>query len=333
MLTSAKIHKKTASQYIIHYLNNGLSEFDQRKVMELDSPDFRIKMQKCSAEKYKDIKIYDNATFTISAMIKCELENLLPTIDKVLMLDGDIIVKGDLTELYEEDISDVLIGMTKDLGASQATIGCVQDVPNYCNVGVMLMNLKRMRKERAGEQFIQTKLTAPDSWIWVEQDPINWVCRNSLRLLHLKWNSMVSVFRTQEWSMEAINKFYNTNYKSMRELEDDAVILHFAAFNKPWRNKLYPYSSLYQKYYNESPYGDTELEHIVEKEQNVDYQAYKTKIKLFGFLPFLSVNDQQHRRDCYIFGFLKLFKLRKKEKKKQLLLFGFIPFISWKTRF
>lgn len=333
MLTSAKVNKHIESKYVIHYLSNGLSDFDKRKVMELSSPDFRVEIQECNADKYKDIKVYSDATFTISAMIKCELGELLPSVDKVLMLDGDIIVKGDLTALYEEDISDVLIAMVKDLGASQATIGCVQEVEHYCNVGVMLMNLDVMRREHTGEQFIQTKLAAPDSWIWVEQDPINWVCRNRLRLLHLKWNAMVSVFRTQQWPMTAINSFYNTNYSTMRELEDDAVILHFAAFNKPWKNRLYPYFCVYQKYYNLSPYSNTELEHIVDSEPVVINEVSNIKIKLFSCLPFLLIKDKPHRKDCYMLGFIRLFKLRKTGRKRQLLLFGFLPVLSWKTYF
>lgn len=48
-------------------------------------------------------------------MIKCELAELLPHLDKVLFLDGDILVMGDLGELYDIDLGSNIVAAMREL--------------------------------------------------------------------------------------------------------------------------------------------------------------------------------------------------------------------------
>lgn len=325
MLTSAKINKHIESKYVIHYLSNGLSDFDKRKVMELSSADFRVEIQECNADRYKAVVIPNNATFTVSTMIKCELEDLLPHVDKVLMMDGDILVKGDLTELYTTELKDLVVAAVKDLPAHRCGIADTIGVKHYFNCGVLLLNLELMRREKLGDKIIQTKLQAPESWTLGEQDPFNWVCVSRLKLMPLKWNSMPMVYRRDNISLNEINGFYGTDYKSMRELEDDAVVMHFAAA-KPWKNRFALFSTLWQKYYDMSPYGDTEIDY-----EEVPHNKYCiTKVRLFGFVPILQIVRKEQRTYVCLPGGAKLFKLIRKNLKSKLLLFNLIPIMSWK---
>ena len=49
-------------------------------------------------------------------LLKFDLPNLLKRYQKVLYLDGDILVKGDLFELYDTDISSVMCAAAYDTG-------------------------------------------------------------------------------------------------------------------------------------------------------------------------------------------------------------------------
>ena len=80
---------------------------------------------------------------------------MFPEYKKGLYLDSDIIVLGDISKLYNNDIQDNIIGACVDMS--------IQDVPEflnyvenavgidrakYVNSGVLLMNLEKMREEK-----------------------------------------------------------------------------------------------------------------------------------------------------------------------------------------
>ena len=74
------------------------------------------------------------------------LDKLLPnSIDRILYLDGDTIVRGDLTELWNTDLKDCVIGMgiepTVDKKRKSA-LG-LSKLP-YHNSGVLLIDLKKV---------------------------------------------------------------------------------------------------------------------------------------------------------------------------------------------
>ncbi len=324
MLTSAKIHKSSQSRYCIHVLCNNMSAYYQRKFLELSTDDFRILIVECDSNKYEDINMPPN--ITSSTMIKCDLAELLPNVDKLLLLDGDIIVKKDLKELYEVDLSNKLVAATNDMvGMVNMKLHELVKVERYFNAGVMLLNLKLMRHERIGQKIIDTKRSAPSTWVLGEQDPFNKVCDGRSVILPASWNIQITLFRHMEHSIDAINDFYGTSYSSYTEMEDDAGILHFC-FLKPWKNKLLDYAPLWQKYHDISPYGDTSLTH-----QN-DYpfipQITIKNIKLFGLLPIIHITENELRKECVLFGLIRLFKVKKRKNMRKVYLFGFLPLFS-----
>lgn len=115
MLTSARYNKSPERSYIIHVLGNNLSEFSQRKFRELERPDFSLRFYRCSSERYADIRLPQGTPWSLSTMIKCELAELLPQLDKVLFLDGDILVMGDLGELYDIDLGSNIVAAMREL--------------------------------------------------------------------------------------------------------------------------------------------------------------------------------------------------------------------------
>lgn len=330
MLASARLNKNADSIYEIHCLCNGMSNFGKKKLSELHRDDFLIHILDCQSEKYANVKLPPG--ITASTMIKCDIAELLPHVDKILLLDGDILVKKDLLEIWQTDITDNIVAAVDDMVA-MVDLGCHQllDVQRYFNAGVMLLNLDMMRKENLGQKIIATKEAAPDSWRYGEQDPFNKVCDGSLVSLPLKWNMTPMTFRHLEHSIESINKFYGTSYGNYTEMEDDAGIIHFSAF-KPWRNRLMPYTPIWQKYYNLSPYGDTNLEH--EPEYPKILHVTEGNISLFGCIPFISIKENELRKVCSLFGFLRLYKLKKRNNIRKFYLFGFLPIYSysWITR-
>ena len=60
--------------------------------------------------------------------------------DKLLYLDVDLVVTGDLYTVFSESLGDKDIGMVKD------EVGSYWLGKNYCNSGVLLMDLTKLRE-------------------------------------------------------------------------------------------------------------------------------------------------------------------------------------------
>ncbi len=94
--------------------------------------------------------------------------------DKVLYLDTDIMLNGDITKLYNTDISNYELGVVLD------RYGKFFIKPSYFNSGVLLMNMQKIKEsnllERVRKMCEQKKLPFPD------QDALNKLCKSKLYL-------------------------------------------------------------------------------------------------------------------------------------------------------
>lgn len=152
--------------------------------------------------------------------------------EKVLCLDSDLIVEMDLVELYEIDIENYYIAGVRDLypilypnfASSYAEQYNIKNFCDYINCGVLLMNLKLMRKDNIVEVFLN-ELKKKN--LWLDQDIFNRVCSGRIRLIDWKYNHITSY----------TNEEYEWNYKSS-EKEGIKEILHFCGPSKPWDNRF-----------------------------------------------------------------------------------------------
>jgi len=92
--------------------------------------------------------------------------------EKIIYLDTDIMLNGDIGELYKTDISNHELGVVLD------RYGQVFIRANYFNSGVLLMNMEKIKKshllENARELCSKKKMPFPD------QDALNKLCENKL---------------------------------------------------------------------------------------------------------------------------------------------------------
>jgi lipopolysaccharide biosynthesis glycosyltransferase len=95
------------------------------------------------------------------------LADLVPDIpDKLLYLDIDIMVGGDLNQLYSIDLEDF------EYAAVKEKYGCWAIRPDYINAGMLLLNMKKIREtkllEKARDMIKKYKL------LFADQDAIFW---------------------------------------------------------------------------------------------------------------------------------------------------------------
>lgn len=195
---------------------------------------------------------------------------MLPKIckdERILYLDSDMIINGDLSELYSIDLEGYYCAMVKDYGISSffknnidfkfkntKTINvyeyfdknlAIKDYKNYCNAGMTLMNLDEMRKFDLTAKLITT--IKEKELAFLDQDCINMCCKDKIKILPITYNYQIL-------SKEIFNDI-DENYKEdYKEFSDNKLplILHFII--KPWKNLNVDYRNIYYKYKHKTPW-------------------------------------------------------------------------------
>ena len=121
----------------------------------------------------------ENAYCTPYTLLRL-LADLIPEIpDKLLYLDIDIMIGGDISDLYNIDISEY------EYAAVKEKYGCWLIRPDYINAGMLLLNMKKIKEtkllEKARDRIRKKKM------LFADQDAIYWSTTKK-KILPRKYN-------------------------------------------------------------------------------------------------------------------------------------------------
>lgn len=116
--------------------------------------------------------------WTWMVMMRACLTKILPVTDIALSMDCDTIVDGDISGLWEQDLSNHYLAACMEPDKSK------QDP--YFQMGVVLFNLKKMREDGIDDEIIHALNTKP--YGFTEQDCINEICKDRILEMDSKYN-------------------------------------------------------------------------------------------------------------------------------------------------
>lgn len=141
--------------------------------------------------------------------------------EKILYIDVDIIVLGNIKELYETDLKDNILGVGKlpDRIKTFIQFSFKNDInvplENYFNAGILLFNIKEcVNKNILKECF--SLLENDIKYDHEDQDILNIVANNRVEFFDTSWN------------------MYNTCIVKSPTKEQLPNIIHYAGAQKPW---------------------------------------------------------------------------------------------------
>lgn len=249
-ITSLIMNKKPDTVYDIIIIMAECAEESEKRILMLAELGCPVRLIKASLEKYSEIK--QLAHISRACLLKFDLCDLIPEYDKIIYLDGDIIVRGDLSEFYNVDLQGNYIAAVKELD-------CILNSRANINAGILLFNASRIREEQLGEVFLKTRLSLGDRRS-MDQQTFNLVMGKEYRYLPIKYNCIMGKLTGQQkepaFTVEKINALYKTEYQSVDEVINDAIIIHFATSDKPWLYTFNPGAKEWYGYYMQSPYKD-----------------------------------------------------------------------------
>lgn len=183
--------------------------------------------------------------FTLTIYFRLFIPTMFPQYDKAIYIDSDVIVLGDLAELFDTDIGDNYIGACADKS--------VVDVPElarymeravgvsryeYINSGVLLMNLKALREKEFDKHFLNLLNTYHFDCVAPDQDYINAICNGKIHYLDDVWDAMP-----------------NDNAPPIK----DVKLIHYNLFSKPWCYDGVQYGEYFWEYIKNTGYENYAL--------------------------------------------------------------------------
>ncbi len=246
MIQSIIDSAKDFINYDINIICKEMDETNYRNLVNLSNKSnisIRIHNIKEEVECYKfyTTATYTNTDYKDEIYYRLLIPSLMPNYDKVLYLDGDMVVLSDISELYNEDVSNYLIGGTRDysgiaacydhtsdrVGYRKTILGDDYDMDSYIISCLILFNIKEFNKTYGAEQILDIALSK--NWLQHDQDVINVLCKGRIKILDGKW-----AFFEEQYSA----KFLNDNLmEELIKARDDVKIIHYAAANKAWIKK------------------------------------------------------------------------------------------------
>ncbi|HYD50894.1 MAG TPA: glycosyltransferase [Terriglobales bacterium] len=172
---------------------------------------------------------------------KIHLPDLLADVcERVLYLDGDLVVEDVLWPMWEIELGDAALAGVRDswVGCSQFWSMLPRSVevahelwmrPHYINAGVLLYDVARCRALDLGQRCTSWIRTNPAAHFF-EQDALNVVLDGAIALAHPAWNVHGG---PDSYVLEAEPRSgYSTG--ELRSAYRQPKIIHFAGSQKPW---------------------------------------------------------------------------------------------------
>ena len=189
-------------------------------------------------EKISALKKYfseiENTRFTIGALFRLLIPDLFPAdIEKIIYLDADTIVNLDIAEFWKINLEDKILAVVPEafngVPTEKSIPLCVEGLvkpEDYFNSGVLLMNLKLIRREEktlyAGIKFI----TENTKYIYWDQDILNYCFSTQTIHLSRKFNFLVNYARGE--------KIFDTRNKICHYIVSNFNLDTSDAFNRLW---------------------------------------------------------------------------------------------------
>lgn len=254
MLTSLLMHHAELKVHIHVMINQSVTETDRRSLHRVVSISTKadISFYLMEDKLFREFPIGENYQSahitTMATYYRLYATKVLPqTIDKVLYLDGDIIVRSSLHQLWNIDMDDIPIGGVPDSTYSSVVHYNRLRYPvsqGYFNAGVLLINLKYWREHNVLCDFLQIVKEKKEVLACHDQDVLNYIFRKNKLLLPLKYNMQNCFLYRRDmvplpWTFD----------EQIADGQKSPVIIHYVTAPKPWHSDCrHPYKQEFVKY-------------------------------------------------------------------------------------
>lgn len=196
--------------------------------------------------------------------IRYALAEILPQLDRVVYLDADILVTGDIKTLWDESLDGKTVGVVEDhsLMSQNRPEKIALSSKSYFNAGVMLIDLAKWR-ENDTFQHLTSVHSSREQWEYNDQDVLNKVLDEQAHYLDAKFNAQT--------------------YTIMHSDVTSPVVVHFTGQEKPWHlSSAHPYTEQYRRFFENIPFENNTLSLFLDSEDHAILEKLKETFTTSG---------------------------------------------------
>lgn len=251
-------------QYDVTVLHRDISVDNQRSMSQFFS---LFKNVKINFYNVSDIISHyelttNNPHISVETYYRFLIQEILPNYDKVLYLDSDLIVEGDIARLFNTDLGDTWLAAVRDIDfvgnvnmkngdrlRYAKSILKMDDPYDYFQAGVLVLNTRKLRDAYSMDEWL--KFASDDRYIYNDQDVLNAYCEKHVTFLDYSWNVMINCCCRIENVFSYAPHHMFDEFLASRNAEK---IIHYAGVEKPWKQPECDRADGYWKYARQTPF-------------------------------------------------------------------------------
>lgn len=228
---------------IFYIIDDGISEDKWRKIknMEIEDKGNKCSIVRVEAEAGGMLDFQAPRGLSSTTYLRLQISRVVPDdVDRIIYLDADMIVEGNIRDLWEMPLRDNSTGAVRDFaipmigsrgGVKYAgELGLNPKAP-YLNAGILLIDLEKWRRKNVGPRALDYLETYGEEVRQADQEALNVVLADDWLPLGRHWNVPPTMLNINYW--EYLDRRGETEGKDTSVPVPPAVI-HFAGVHKPW---------------------------------------------------------------------------------------------------
>lgn len=241
MVCSAALNLAKGWRLQVYLMDGGIAP-ESRRRMEASiraQPNVELHWHTIDLKHFSNLPVLRRINSTM--YIRLLMDDILPPdLERLVYLDGDMLVEADLSQLYQEDFGGATLMAVCDYGSS--ILRAELPVPGidgeqrkgapYFNSGVLLINMKPWREQRIGRAVLDYVSQYKSAVKFPDQDGLNAVLFGKWKQLDLAWNAQVdNLINPAQLGTTKVDE-------EVRRRRDELLyhpkIQHYAGRKKPW---------------------------------------------------------------------------------------------------
>ncbi|MBW4553037.1 MAG: glycosyltransferase family 8 protein [Aphanocapsa sp. GSE-SYN-MK-11-07L] len=217
---------------------------------------------------------------SIAQYYRLLIAELLPEqAQKAIYLDSDLVIQGNLGQLWQADLNNNYVLAAQDTWVHSVSaangllnyreLGISPD-SKYFNSGVLVINIKKWRAEKVFMTAANYLNQYKDKIIYGDQDVLNAIFAGQWGELNPRWNVTARVYEYKSWEESPYSKQCYNELTSQ-----DPYIIHYVSGEKPWNSDHVPMKEHFFRYLDMTAWSGWRFTFWTKLRLNLEYKLRK----------------------------------------------------------